>query len=69
VIAVVGKNVFKKAADRNLLKRRLRVLLAPEARARQTDIIVTAKGKGDNIIFTEIKGKLSGALKKNGNNF
>jgi ribonuclease P protein component len=69
VQTVVGKNVLRKATERNLLKRRLRGILGPEAKARRSDIVVIVRGKGNDLTFTQIKEKVIKVLKQYGRDF
>ena len=63
VFASVGKSVFKRAVERNLLKRRLRAVLLPIARANKTDVSVYVRGKAERIDFAKLKTRVINSIK------
>lgn len=58
VTVVVGKGVFKKAVERNLLKRRIRGVLMPFSKKLKTDFWVTTKPSVALLDFSELKDEI-----------
>ncbi|TSA44584.1 ribonuclease P protein component [bacterium] len=58
VTVVVGKSVFKKAAERNLFKRRVRSVLIPIAGKESKKFWVVAKPSAAKLGFQEIKEEI-----------
>ncbi len=66
---MVGKSSLKSAVLRNLLKRRLRAILLPEARKRSIKITAFVRGKVDDLGFEVVKKSALDVLNnKNGGN-
>lgn len=55
---MVGKNVFKKAVERNLFKRRVRSILLPVSKRRKTGFRVRANPSAAKLKFAEIKEEI-----------
>jgi len=61
---LVGKNVFGLAAKRNLLKRRIRSVLASYARGSNLEFTVIAKPSSANANFEEIMEEILNQIGK-----
>jgi ribonuclease P protein component len=64
VTVVVGKNVFKGAVERNLLKRRIRGILTPLSKKTKTDFLVTAKPSASTLAFSELRDEILSQTQK-----
>ncbi len=63
-IVIVSKKSYRRAVDRNKLKRRLRVILGKLKQNRRTPIIFVAK-KGDlELSFVDLEKKVNMLLQK-----
>jgi ribonuclease P protein component len=58
VAVSVGKNVFKKASGRNLIKRRVRAILYPISKQEKKSFLVIVKSPVTGKTFGEIKEEL-----------
>ena len=55
VIVIVGSSVAKKATDRNLIRRRVRAIITPIAKAQKKSFVAIAKPEVKKALFRDLK--------------
>mgnify|MGYP001569757848 CR=1 FL=1 len=62
VIVIVGSTVAKKATDRNLIRRRVRAIITPIAKARKKSFVAIAKPEAKKASFYDLKSEIDKQL-------
>lgn len=62
-VVVVGRNVAKKAVERNFLKRRIRAILRPIIKEKKEIFLIRVRPEAAQASFAELKSAISEKLK------
>lgn len=65
LIIVVGKNVSKKATQRNLLKRRMRAIMQPVLKESSKDYTIIIRPEALNLSYQELRKEVTKFLVPN----